>query len=1167
MKIVFSIVFLISSLFANEQKEYLMNNIKSLIQKEEYLALAINKYILQMGKLPVESDKTIIEVLKEKKYLDQDFNLKNPYTNKNLKIIVDNNNIFIKGVIHEQIDDEQEDFKAHHKYLYNFYTDSKFRVNIIPPENIDKENLLKGSQVLYQRVQKDIVKTLTQIDKKFNGKDISDGVFLSQKNCEKGKYFYELKNEKLTFKYCKEVDDSIEVYQSSPILIKDKKDLKYINGNIGDTAFIKEGTEWVEYYFNGLKNEHNGLWTPLENSIQENNYNDNTDIEAQIALYIPSAKDFYIRQGGGCYLANGDIYCWGKNDFKKAGIQSYGQLDTTLKPDYVNTPVMLKTTLTNDTNWYNSPYRVKFEKMGMDRSNVCGITKIFRDKDKNPIAGGELYCNGILNSVYYEKKVSGVSENSILKKHIPIKNTGDELIYVKDIAMIEDVIALLSDDGDGSGKIYTMGKNYKGSLGVGRDDGFFQQNDPILISGDVKFKKIFALRDARTFGAISKDNKFYMWGERGAGWINKPTAISDIDFNENKIFVNTNEFILGGNNNSSYYKTKLSGTTTIVEAIDSSIDPISISYFKDEIDKEFMLYIDKNLNLQGTEALLNCKELDGTTDCDASSTALFQESLSFLNSSTLQSNNEKSNFTNVSIYKLDHQVKEVFEDFEIQIKKVSEDFEIQSLSGWNKTTLYEEGTNSYLGRFGSGSDANNYLNKTFDFGKENANKTVTIKYDFIQVGTWGDNNGNNQTECLYLYINSNSSQNTCITNGNQKIHNLSYSANLNSSGTINIGFSSDINGKYQKKINRKWVDSPNEEYWGIDNIEVSVVTKFTLEGWEKNDKDNEYTPLNAQNLTALADNGDKDRVPATTYLGKFQISHPCSATKKYEYFGCAAWAPNKGKCIKYNTKKTAGKICDEANVTPVIVSKTYDFPNYKNYEVEIEFDFYEIDSWDGERFEFLANEQKLAEDHFVKDNHDYLLDSNISGVSLQKNIGTRGEEENPQKYRYKLKSKIDAYGKLKLEFKTNLEFSGNVDSTVPPTLFKEDGITPIYGNYWSKFTSDSGHNEDINNESWGIDNVKIKIKEPNKKFVCAMTGVEQSSQMYCWGNVARSLPILNTSLYDTDKIESLNKLFFSQNQDINKQMSFDTYDTEENGMLFLKYPTYINGFDYPFYFR
>ena len=80
-----------------------------------------------------------------------------------------------------------------------------------------------------------------------------------------------------------------------------------------------------------------------------------------------------------------------------------------------------------------------------------------------------------------------------------------------------------------------------------------------------------------------------------------------------------------------------------------------------------------------------------------------------------------------------------------------------------------------------------------------------------------------------------------------------------------------------------------------------------------------------------------------------------------------------------------------------------------------------------------------------------------------------------------------------------------------------------------------------------------------------MTGIDSSSQMYCWGNVGRSIPILSTSLYDVDKISTINKLFISQENDKTSQMAFDNFDN--NGNLFLKYPTYIGGFDYAFYFK
>jgi hypothetical protein len=80
-----------------------------------------------------------------------------------------------------------------------------------------------------------------------------------------------------------------------------------------------------------------------------------------------------------------------------------------------------------------------------------------------------------------------------------------------------------------------------------------------------------------------------------------------------------------------------------------------------------------------------------------------------------------------------------------------------------------------------------------------------------------------------------------------------------------------------------------------------------------------------------------------------------------------------------------------------------------------------------------------------------------------------------------------------------------------------------------------------------------------------MTGIGSSSQMYCWGNVGRSIPILSTSLYDVDKISTINKLFVTQESDVHTQMAFDNFNN--SGNLFLKYPTYIGGFDYAFYFK
>jgi len=95
-----------------------MNDVKSLIQKEEYLSLAINKYILQTGTIPKDvNDSLDWEKLMVEDYLGVNFNKKNPITKKNLVVSFDtDNNAYIKGAI-ENINE----YKDEYKYLYNFY--------------------------------------------------------------------------------------------------------------------------------------------------------------------------------------------------------------------------------------------------------------------------------------------------------------------------------------------------------------------------------------------------------------------------------------------------------------------------------------------------------------------------------------------------------------------------------------------------------------------------------------------------------------------------------------------------------------------------------------------------------------------------------------------------------------------------------------------------------------------------------------------------------------------------------------------------------------------------------------------------------------------------------------------------------------------------------------
>lgn len=1462
MRVLFVFICIYNFLFAIEQKEFMLNNIKSLIQKEEYLSLAINKYILQTGTIPKNGTSLDWDKLMTDEYLGINFDKTNPYTNKELVVSFTNNHMFIKGLI-----EKTTDYKNEHKYLYNLYTDSKFRVNTIAPKTSQSADILLGTQVLYGDLQKEIAKIL------FDSKKI----FLENATCTKNSYFYELANQKLTYKYCKSDGTKLTVYQDPPIYLNSDEDLKIVKANIGDTAFVEQGTEILEYYFHSEQVNDN-YWVKVQKPKIEKLPTTLEDYKNKILTYIPNAKDIYIRQSSGCYLANGDIYCWGKNDYKKAGIENYGQLDITLKPDYINTPIMLKTQIDNPTentvtydikskNWYNSPFRVKFDKIGVNSTNVCGITKIFSytDAGVNYKIGGDLYCNGLINQLYFENISADIINTSILSKNkyfgwgksdkkddseqtikisqdggpvekdasgVELSITRDE-IYLTDIAMVEDAIAILDD----KGKIYTIGKNYKGALGVDKTDYFYYANTPVPVvaSTTIIFKKIFALRDSRTFGAIDSNNQFYIWGDRGTSIIHKPTLISNTKFNPDAIFVNTNEFILKGTDEV-FYKTNGS----VVSPVSSTAitgNPLSLSYYKDNTGKEYWLYIDENQQLKGTESLLTCKKQDGTACNTTTEAPLFNKSLDKLNTPTTTDKIDYSKFTNVSIFKLDHQISEIVEDFESnwnklvfhdggsqatrflgmfandsnsinflnktynfgienagkevtinldfyeidywdswhdkftiyvndEIKhskgyqysstteggiplvvenyssavrigekhKISvtgkldnygkiklgfsstllyssyyeswgidnielirnndnkllsfEDFETKIYEDWNRLSIHDGGTDStkFLGRWSYGSSAVDYVNKTYDFGIEKAGHNVTVELNLYEIDTWDGHyfrvylNGEEKYNKYFWYLVKEGSSlvvknyPTDYPNTNySERHKISVTGKLDSRGRLRVGFSSTLDESiqneswgvdnikitdttdsnkllfledFENKWNNEWnklsildggaqatnflgrwsigssgVDYVNKTYdFGIVNKDLPVIIK--LDFYEIDSWDNEYfsvyvngvekskkqyyqsfnnggTPLIVENYASGYRIGEKIKIEVEGVLdstGKIRLGFSSTLD---EILYNESWGVDNIEIYKKSDNSLLGKEDFEKNVTyvksslegwsnnktkevidngdtsrvpattflgnfpivdcqtgiiacngkPFEVSKKYSFGSlYANYEVDIEFDFYEIDSWDGERFEFYANDTLLAVDHFVKDGHYSLVDSNITGIPLQKNVGII-QSENPQKYPYKLRSKLNSNGEVTLKFKTNWEYNSP------------------YVNYYSKLWYVNPYYEDVNNESWGIDNIKIKLKETDKTFVCAMTGVEQNSQMYCWGNVARSLPILNTSLYDSDKISSLNKLFLTQSQDINKQMSFDAYDESKNGMLFLKYPTYINGFDYPFYFK
>ena len=957
MKILISILIFFGLAFGNTQNVSLMNNIKDVIQKEEYIALAINKYIAQTGKIPKKNDNTLDwQKLETAEYLGTNFNKTNPITSKEIKIVFDTtenkkNSAYILGVI-----EQQSEYKKEYDYLYNFYTNKVFRVNTIPPTNITKEKLVLGSQILYNDIQKEIVSVLNET----NPKDIK--LSNQVKDCIANKYFYELINGRLIYRYCKADNSSIEVYQKEPIYSENQDDLDYIITDIGAKAYVRIGTPaaWYEKYFIGIGTNGKSVWSDSETTGSNNNepveVGDSQNIQDILLSYIPNSKDLMLRRDGGCMLANGDIFCWGNNQYKKVGVENYGQLDTNLKPYFVNTPVMLKVqindTTQNDIKWYNNPYRVKFQKMAMNSLNVCAVSPIFVSSSTK--TGGDLYCNGKITSTTFENIAAASSETAILSrnKYFANKTNG---VYLKDIAMVEDTMAFLSDNG----KIYTFGKNYLGALGIGSDDKFIIQANPVEVANSgQKFIKIFALRDIKTFGAIDENNEFYIWGERPNGTTyNKPTLLaSGKKFNPDAIFTNSKEFLLKGADGV-FYRTNNDLSVTSVNS-DIPSTAISASIYDHSNGTTSYIYADNKMELKGSTSFMSCKE-SGGANCNTTDNTIFNTSLNELN--TISDITAYANFANVSIYQLDTVKTEQLDTFE------------SNTTGWK-------------------------LKKYSDTQFKNLSSTTTS---------------------VPTYVATESSPDTSV---------------------------------------------------------LSIT----------------------------------ERVNPTRIAGRFLIAKES-------------------------------------------LEKTYTFGSaYANNEVEVELDFYEIDSWDMERFQIFLNDVLVAEDGFIHDEHEQWTETNDTGIYTL-NLGThynggiitvngvKYSKFNDEKYTYKLKGKLDNSGNLKVEFRVRELKSGD------------------YGyNSWA-------YGQELSDESWGVDNVHVKVKETSKTFVCTMTGVDSASQMYCWGNVGRSIPILSTSLYDVSKISTINKLFISQEGDKTTQMSFDKYNNDGN--LFLKYPTYIGGFDYPFYFK
>lgn len=156
----------------------------------------------------------------------------------------------------------------------------------------------------------------------------------------------------------------------------------------------------------------------------------------------------------------------------------------------------------------------------------------------------------------------------------------------------------------------------------------------------------------------------------------------------------------------------------------------------------------------------------------------------------------------------------------------------------------------------------------------------------------------------------------------------------------------------------------------------------------------------------------------------------------------------------------------------------------------------------------------------------------------------------------------------------SVDFSRKIDD-LGPNITPSSGIVwvnsknELKGDYFTAINEDDRvvFQDAINQIKWK----KIKVIDDDN----GMCGIDVNNQMYCWGmmsfygdkmSATFMLPVFNTNLYDLDK----DFLVAEGGNNNLTNMTSDEWVTnidKETGLFFMKYPTYIGGFNYEFEFK
>lgn len=489
LKLFFLLFLFISVLNADNNVDTLtLTKIKKLVQKEEEIAIAYKKYILEKGENPTNISSLLID-----NYLPKGFSTINPF-GKIISLIEDNK---IESSLPEDINLKSNLYDYYYSNKYRTYTKAPLKIKKDDKDNNDEVGILLSSKEKFIYSNKSKITTTKE--------DAKDKYFLDSKGVlhwydASGKYKFSFDNELL-------LDESVTLLNDDGTVNTEYKNLVSDVSFAGMTVLHKNATSNTadEYIMIGSSN-----------AVKVK----------QITRDIGKTIIQFTRRAGGMII-NGDIYTWGNNANKITGIdiekftQGNGSTGSSNKfpviTGLVRAKVKTYNTSLDNQNYFSSPLRPKFiDFFSTVYHGTCGIS-----------TKGELYCGGVTadstTSMYTQLDTNNQSNpKEMFYRSKYFDGTADKKA-TKIFANNQIWLILANTDIDANGnyqngRIYRWGYDFAGFAGDGGKS-YNNKNNPTEISvtennTKVLFKDITYLLTIgyRKMAALSNSGNVYLWG-------------------------------------------------------------------------------------------------------------------------------------------------------------------------------------------------------------------------------------------------------------------------------------------------------------------------------------------------------------------------------------------------------------------------------------------------------------------------------------------------------------------------------------------------------------------------------------------------------------------------------------------------------------------------------